>query len=154
MSTYQRCGNSSKMILVLRWNAPAARIAWIGCSSTSSLVITILYKGRSTLTVKNYLQKIFFFFFFSKNFIFFFFSGSVEFTTVPAAGGGGVISNTAVPGMSSSSDVTITRAPNAHGGAPGGVHAQSSLGNGFASQVQPTSLGQKIFDRPNKDKVK
>ena len=83
-----------------------------------------------------------------------FFSGSVEFTTVPAAGGGGVISNTAVPGMSSSSDVTITRAPNAHGGAPGGVHAQSSLGNGFASQVQPTSLGQKIFDRPNKDKVK
>ena len=91
--------------------------------------------------------------FFSK-FFFDFFSGSVEFTTVPAAGGGGVISNTAVPGMSSSSDVTITRAPNAHGGAPGGVHAQSSLGNGFASQVQPTSLGQKIFDRPNKDKVK
>ena len=90
----------------------------------------------------------------SKTFLQFFFSGSVEFTTVPAAGGGGVISNTAVPGMSSSSDVTITRAPNAHGGAPGGVHAQSSLGNGFASQVQPTSLGQKIFDRPNKDKVK
>ena len=93
-------------------------------------------------------------FFFQKILNFFFFSGSVEFTTVPAAGGGGVISNTAVPGMSSSSDVTITRAPNAHGGAPGGVHAQSSLGNGFASQVQPTSLGQKIFDRPNKDKVK
>merc|ERR1711971_1086402 len=71
-------------------------------------------------------------------------TGSVEFTTVPAAGGGGVISNTAVPGMSSSSDVTITRSPNAQGGAPGGVHAQSSLGNGFASPVQPTSLGQKI----------
>ena len=98
---------------------------------------------------QNVFQKLFFKFFFS-----IFFSGSVEFTTVPAAGGGGVISKTAVPGMSSSSDVTITRAPNAHGGAPGGVHAQSSLGNGFASQVQPTSLGQKIFDRPNKDKVK
>ena len=98
--------------------------------------------------------KMFFKNFFSNFFFQFFFSGSVEFTTVPAAGGGGVISNTAVPGMSSSSDVTITRAPNAHGGAPGGVHAQSSLGNGFASQVQPTSLGQKIFDRPNKDKVK
>ena len=95
------------------------------------------------------IRKWFFF-----QFFFYSFSGSVEFTTVPAAGGGGVISNTAVPGMSSSSDVTITRAPNAHGGAPGGVHAQSSLGNGFASQVQPTSLGQKIFDRPNKDKVK
>ena len=98
---------------------------------------------------KCFSKTFFHFFFFS-----IFFSGSVEFTTVPAAGGGGVISNTAVPGMSSSSDVTITRAPNAHGGAPGGVHAQSSLGNGFASQVQPTSLGQKIFDRPNKDKVK
>ena len=79
--------------------------------------------------------------------------GSVEFTTVPAAGGGGGISNTAVPGMSSSSDVTITRAPNAHGGAHGGVHAQSNLGNGFASQAPTASLGQKIFDRPNKDKV-
>ena len=78
--------------------------------------------------------------------------GSVEFTTVPAAGGGG-ISNTAVPAMSSSSEVTITRAPNAHGGAHGGVHAQSNLGNGFASQAPTASLGQKIFDRPNKDKV-
>ena len=99
-----------------------------------------------------FFLKMFFKNFFS-NFFFDFFSGSVEFTTVPAAGGGGVISNTAVPGMSSSSDVTITRAPHAHGGAHGGVHAQSSLGNGFAPQVPTASLGQKIFDRPNKDKV-
>jgi len=54
--------------------------------------------------------------------------------------------------MSATSDVTITRAPHAHGGAHGGVHAQSSLGNGFAPQVPTASLGQKIFDRPNKDK--
>ena len=73
-------------------------------------------------------------------------TGSVEFTTVPAAGGGG-ISNTAVPGMSATSDVTITRAPHAHGGAHGGGHAQSSLGNGFAPQVPTASLGQKIFDQ-------
>ena len=80
-------------------------------------------------------------------------TGSVEFTTVPAAGGGG-ISNTAVPGgMSASSDVTITRAPHAHGGVPGGGHAQSSLRNGSAPQAQPASLGQRIFDRPDKDKV-
>ena len=83
-------------------------------------------------------------------------TGSVEFTTVPAVGSGG-ISNTAVPGMSATSDVTITRAPHAHGGAHGGVHggvhAQSSIGNGFAPQVPTASLGQKIFDRPNKDKV-
>ena len=110
--------------------------------------------GSTGHHVRSGSVKMFFKNFFSKFFFQIFFSGSVEFTTVPAAGGGGVISNTAVPGMSSSSDVTITRAPNAHGGAPGGVHAQSSLGNGFASQVQPTSLGQKIFDRPNKDKVK
>ena len=55
--------------------------------------------------------------------------------------------------MSATSDVTITRAPNAHGGAQGGAHAQSSLGNGIASQVPTASLGQRIFDRPNKDKV-
>ena len=58
-----------------------------------------------------------------------------------------------MPGMSATSDVTITRAPNAHGGAHGGAHAQSSLGNGIASQVPTASLGQRIFDRPNKDKV-